>query len=200
MENTEKGCVYFFKHIGLSPIKIGYSSNESPINRFKQFKTYAPFGAELIGFIITENAKKLETELHKKYARDRISGEWFEITKEEAKKSIVFYSNIEDIEEMNNFQIAWAEAKENIDISKTLINNEKADYFNKLILFIHNNIPKEDKIYNIVLQNKYNKYFKTNKNIRSILKDLDLNGVPVSRGKDQKGRFLILKQIKHGRI
>lgn len=110
MEETEKGCVYFFRHIGLSPIKIGYSENESPSFRFEQFKTYAPFGAELIGFIRTENAKSLETELHKKYSRDRIKGEWFEISKEEAEKCIKFHSNILDIEEMNRFQIIWAKS------------------------------------------------------------------------------------------
>jgi len=108
MKEQKKGCVYFFRHIGLSPIKIGYSENESPYKRFEQFKTYAPFGAELIGFIRTFEAKKLETDLHKKYARDRIKGEWFEITKEEAEKCIQFYSNIEDIEEMNKFQIEWS--------------------------------------------------------------------------------------------
>jgi hypothetical protein len=106
--NEEKGCVYFFKHVGLSPIKIGYSENESPFFRFNQFKTYAPFGAELIGFIKTKNAKELETTLHQKYARDRIKGEWFEITKEDAEKCIKYYSELEDIEEMNSFQIAWA--------------------------------------------------------------------------------------------
>lgn len=104
----EKGCVYFFRHVGLSPVKIGYSENESPIKRFEQFKTYAPFGAELIGFIRTLRAKNLEKELHNKYSRDRIKGEWFEITKEEAERCILFYSNIEDIEEINNFQVSFA--------------------------------------------------------------------------------------------
>lgn len=108
MTEEKKGCVYFFRHIGLSPIKIGYSENESPYKRFEQFKTYAPFGAELIGFIRTNEAKKLETDLHKKYSRDRIKGEWFEITKDEAEKCINFYSNIADIEEMNLFQIEWS--------------------------------------------------------------------------------------------
>lgn len=114
MEN-KKGCVYFFRHVGLSPIKIGYSENESPYKRFEQFKTYAPFGAELIGFIRTTRAKELETELHNKYSRDRIKGEWFEITKDESEKCITFYSNLEDIEEMNNFQVFWAKSfiKEN---------------------------------------------------------------------------------------
>lgn len=123
MENINKGCVYFFRHIGLTPIKIGFSENESPINRFEQFKTYAPFGAELIGFIRTNKAKELESELHKKYARDRIKGEWFEITKEEACKSISFYSNINDIEEMNYFQIAWAKS---FVYDKNEISNEQS--------------------------------------------------------------------------
>lgn len=104
----QKGCVYFFRHIGLSPVKIGYSENESPINRFNQFKTYAPFGSEIIGFIQTENAKELETFLHKKFTSKRLLGEWFEITEDEAKKEIDFYENIEDVKERNEFQIEWA--------------------------------------------------------------------------------------------
>jgi hypothetical protein len=108
---NKKGCVYFFRHIGLTPIKIGFSDNESPISRFNQFKTYAPFGAELIGFIITSKPQELEKQLHLKYSRDRIKGEWFEITENEANKCINFYSNLEDIEEKNNFQIEWAKKK-----------------------------------------------------------------------------------------
>lgn len=120
-----KCCVYFFRHVGLSPIKIGYSKNESPYRRFEQFKTYAPFGAELIGFIRTIRSKELEVELHQKYSRDRIKGEWFEITKEEVEKCIKFYSSLEDIEEMNNFQVAWARGlvREYIDESKNNIKN-----------------------------------------------------------------------------
>ena len=125
MEIKEKGCVYFFRHVGLSPVKIGYSENESPYKRFEQFKTYAPFGAELIGFIRTTRAKELETELHNKYSRDRIKGEWFEITKDESKKCISFHSNLEDIEEMNNFQVFWAKSftnENNEDITLKFLN------------------------------------------------------------------------------
>jgi len=112
MSEKENGCVYFLKHVGLTPIKIGYSNNENPINRFNQFKTYAPYGSELVGFIITSDAKKLETELHKKYSNDRLSGEWFDLTREQAEKDIEFHSNLEDIKRKNDFQLAWA--KENI--------------------------------------------------------------------------------------
>ena len=128
MEEKEKGCVYFFRHIGLSPIKIGYSENESPYKRFEQFKTYAPFGAELIGFIRTNESKKLETELHQKYSRDRIKGEWFEISKEEAEKCILFHSNLLDIEEKNNFEISWAKRIHEKNI-RTLDNSDYTDLF-----------------------------------------------------------------------
>ena len=104
----EKGCVYFFKHVGLSPIKIGFSTNESPLERFEQFKTYAPYGAELIGFIRTHNAKELETELHLKFANVRLKGEWFDLSIEDVNKWVEFYSSLEDIEEENNFKVAWA--------------------------------------------------------------------------------------------
>ena len=112
MEN-QKGCVYFFRHIGLSPVKIGYSENESPINRFNQFKTYAPFGSEILGFIQTYNANELESNLHKKFTSKRLLGEWFEITEEEVKKEIDFYSSIEDVKERNEFQIEWAKKLHN---------------------------------------------------------------------------------------
>ena len=109
METNEKGCVYFFRHIGLTPVKIGYSSHESPLGRFEQFKTYAPYGSEIIGFIQTADAKELETRLHQKFANKRINGEWFEITEYEAIYEIDFYSKIEDVAERNKFQQLWAQ-------------------------------------------------------------------------------------------
>ncbi len=107
-QQQQKGCVYFFRHIGLSPVKIGYSTNESPINRFNQFKTYAPYGSEILGFIQTKDAKELESILHSKYASKRFNSEWFEISEEDVNREVDFYSNIEDIRERNEFQIAWA--------------------------------------------------------------------------------------------
>ena len=108
VEKEEKrGCVYFFKHVGLTPIKIGFSSNESPLGRFEQFKTYAPYGAELIGFIRTSEPLKLETLLHSKHASQRLMGEWFEISIEQVKNDIELFSNISDIEDKNNFELEW---------------------------------------------------------------------------------------------
>ena len=110
MEEEQKGCVYFFRHVGLDPIKIGYSSNSSPIKRFNQFKTYAPFGAEIIGFIQTDEAKEIETKLHQKYANKRLDGEWFLISEKQCNLEIDFYTSKEDIKLRNDFQIFWAKS------------------------------------------------------------------------------------------
>lgn len=104
----KKGCVYFFRHVGLTPVKIGFSLNESPIDRFNQFKTYAPYGSEILGFIIISNAKEIESLLHKKYANKRLNGEWFELTEKDVENEVNFYTNVSIIEERNEFQIAWA--------------------------------------------------------------------------------------------
>jgi ribonuclease HI len=115
MKNLEikKGCVYFFRHVGLTPVKIGYSENESPINRFNQFRTYAPYGSEILGFIIISDAKELETLLHRKYANKRLNGEWFDLTEQDVNNEIDFYTNVADIKDRNEFQIAWAKQIEN---------------------------------------------------------------------------------------
>jgi hypothetical protein len=81
----ELGCVYFVKLNGLTPIKIGYSTNPTPSGRLESFAVSAPFGIELIGFIQTKNSKQLETILHQRFSAFRCSGEWFEISKEQAR-------------------------------------------------------------------------------------------------------------------
>lgn len=132
MIEDKKGCVYFFKHTGLSPVKIGYTNNVSPINRFNQFKTYAPFGAEIIGFIQTEDAKEIETKLHKKYYTVRLDGEWFEISEKQIKTEIDFYTSKEDIKLRNDFQIAWAkELNRDNETIKNIRNAHKDRYGNK---------------------------------------------------------------------
>ena len=135
MEITERGCVYFFRHIGLSPVKIGYSTNENPISRFDSFKTYAPYGAEILGFIMIENAKDLELILHERFSASRLKGEWFEISKEDVEKVVLFYSNIEDIKEKNEFEIQWAKHK-NKGVKENL-----GEYVQKFDLIFH---TKED--------------------------------------------------------
>jgi ribosomal protein S25 len=134
MEVKEKGCVYFFRHVGLEPIKIGYSENKSPLKRFNQFKTYAPFGAQILGFIQTDEARDIERKLHLKYASKRLDGEWFNITEEEAEFEINFYTNKEDVKNRNDFQIEWAK---NLALDKKLDKQDLIFFDEKL-----NNIEK----------------------------------------------------------
>ena len=134
MNEKEKGCVYFFRHVGLKPIKIGYSYNPSPIKRFNQFKTYAPFGAEIIGFIQTDEAKKIETLLHQKYANKRLDGEWFLIEEADCLHDIDFFTAKEDIKERNDFQIEWAKKlykNEEIKLEVDFLNKSNVEKFNK---------------------------------------------------------------------
>jgi hypothetical protein len=171
MENhNEFGCVYFFKHVGLTPIKIGYSQNESPFNRFEQFKTYAPFGAELIGFIRTKTAKELETLLHQKFSRDRLKGEWFEISKDEAEKCIKFHSDLEHIEELNSFQIAWA---------KTFVKNlpDEKNIEETAVNFYKNFSLTNDKNTEIVYLNQREISLIINSERSEIAKFLSKNGI-----------------------
>lgn len=95
MKNNIKnnGCVYFFKHNGLSPIKIGFSQNESPFDRFIQFKTYAPFGATIVNFVICENPLLVEKYLHDKFNIFRLEGEWFNIEENILKSEILYLKN-----------------------------------------------------------------------------------------------------------
>lgn len=88
MEEEEKGCVYFFRHIGLKPVKIGYSTKKSPIKRFEQFKTYAPYGAEILGCVVCYDPLVTEKEIHQKYKKNRLNGEWFDLTEIEVKNII----------------------------------------------------------------------------------------------------------------
>lgn len=91
-EYKDLGCVYFFKHKNSDCIKIGLSANPSPIGRFKSFLTYAPFGGEIIDFILTNDYANLETTLHKQYNHKRLAGEWFDITKQDVNDIVNFYS------------------------------------------------------------------------------------------------------------
>jgi hypothetical protein len=141
-EIEKKGCVYFFKHVGLNPVKIGYTTNESPINRFNQFSTYAPFGSQIIGFISTQDPIKLEKTLHDKFSEKRLLGEWFDISETECENIINFYSNIEDIKDKNDFQIEWAKKKiEKQEYLNTEINSYNKSGIKDKILKLYINNP-----------------------------------------------------------
>jgi len=149
-----KGCVYLVRIIGLSPVKIGYSDAETPIDRINSFKICAPYGLDFIGFIKSDNAKILETELHKKYSHLRLNGEWFNITREEADKIIELYSEIEDLKEKNKFQNDWMLHK--TTISNYTENSDKRQQFYELYNKNKNlNLSKVAKLLGVARQTLY---------------------------------------------
>ena len=177
MRKKEKGCVYFFRHLTTEPVKIGYSESVTPKKRFEQFKTYAPFGAELLGFIRSYKPLLLERELHKKYADKRLKGEWFKITEADIKKDIEIYSELEDKILKSNYEIKYMNhldsiaPKNGLNINKDLISFlDKLD-FNKL------KINRKDLKINFLNQYPLNKNeFTSQKFNRQFKKYAEYNG------------------------
>jgi hypothetical protein len=75
--------VYLIKQNGLTPIKIGMTSKNSAQQRVKMMMTSSPFGYEVVYFLSTNKAKKLEKKLHEKYKEKRINREWFNLNEHE---------------------------------------------------------------------------------------------------------------------
>src|SRR5699024_8943136 len=86
------GYVYFLKHKGLSPIKIGMTNSNDVNTRVSDYNTASPYGIELIGFIQTRTASQLESKLHGLLKNQRLNGEWFDIDKVQANELINMYS------------------------------------------------------------------------------------------------------------
>jgi hypothetical protein len=105
------GCVYFFKHKGISPIKIGFSGNESCLARFESFKTYAPYGAEIVGVIECFDPAALEKRLHYELRSVRLKGEFFDISVDDAQRIIDREMSDAQREEMSIFLRNYAFSK-----------------------------------------------------------------------------------------
>lgn len=170
MENKiKKGCVYFFKHIGLNPIKIGYSDNESPFDRFTQFKTYAPFGAEIIGFVICEKPYEVEQYLHEKYCIYRLEGEWFDVDINLIKNEIDNLTTKEQKDDFNDYLIKYAKYLKNKEENKTF---EKFSFFkndifyNATVLNIKELIELDNNLTMKIIQNYCNENEISYKNYR----------------------------------
>ncbi len=72
-EPPKRDCVYFVqaRHLGL--IKIGFSGN--PQKRLNSLKTGSPDELNILKVI--KGSPRLEAELHRRFASDRVRGEWF---------------------------------------------------------------------------------------------------------------------------
>jgi hypothetical protein len=103
--NMTKGYVYFFRHIGTTPVKIGMTTSETVQSRFDSFKIYAPYGAEILGYIETDNQLKLEQQIHNTFKEKRLFGEFFEISIDVVNSIIIRYGNKKIIRLKNDFEI-----------------------------------------------------------------------------------------------
>jgi hypothetical protein len=77
----EPGFVYLIQNEHNHLIKIGVSKN--PYRRIRQLQTGNDSILRLLGIIKVEDAFSVERLLHTRYAKDRVSGEWFSVSESE---------------------------------------------------------------------------------------------------------------------
>jgi hypothetical protein len=117
-----KNFIYFFKHKKVAGVKIGRTSGDSINQRFTAFKTYSPYGAEILGFFECENCILKEVELHKRFRMVRMSGEFFNIT-EDMVRSIVSENEF-SLNKINQVFNEWASNPENnVDKLKSILSD-----------------------------------------------------------------------------
>lgn len=108
----KKGCVYIFRQKGTDFVKIGMSSCEDATDRFNNFKTYSPTGAEIISIIPVENPRSVEKQIHSMFYEKRMSGEFFKLSQKEIDIIIGTYSDSDELEIINEIK-SWISKKEN---------------------------------------------------------------------------------------
>ncbi len=102
-------CVYFIKHRNMKAVKIGFTQEDNPNKRIRDFEVASPFGIINLGYIITEDAKQLEKKLHELYSDLHIKGEWYELSDDEVYAIISRhkYSNMGDLEQIRKQCEKW---------------------------------------------------------------------------------------------
>lgn len=111
--------IYFIRHIGMSPIKIGRTNNLA--HRLSALKNASPYGIEVLGVIETDDSINLESLLHKKFKPFRLYGEWFSIDERVILDNILMYKSKEYIDSKNEFELYSIKPKRNffeIDATK----------------------------------------------------------------------------------
>ena len=73
------GYVYVIQDVDVTKYyKIGYTTH--PVTRMENFGVKLPFEIEVIAILETDDAEELEQELHQRYTKLWIRGEWFKLT------------------------------------------------------------------------------------------------------------------------
>jgi len=171
--NEKNGYVYFLKHNGLAPIKIGCTVGYSPMQRVNTYNSYSPYGIELLGYIKTDKPIELEKTIHYHFTNNRINGEWFELN----------VSTVSDFIYNHNKKYSK---------DYLLINNKE-----KTIKDFINTLKINSKIYNSEILDLYINFFnpKLNINIKRIFKEIKESGINYKKNRDNLGRYLIINHL-----
>ncbi len=86
--------MYFFRHKGLSAVKIGFSGSPDHTKRLRSFETYSPHGVDVIAVIIIKNPSAMELVFHNRFSTKRLNGEWFDLTQNEIDEAILFIEKL----------------------------------------------------------------------------------------------------------
>jgi hypothetical protein len=74
--------VYFISNCR-GAVKIGNTS-ASPLQRLATLQPGSPYPLKIVAIIHTTSHKRLEAELHERFAKQRLEGEWFSMSDDEA--------------------------------------------------------------------------------------------------------------------
>lgn len=159
MKEQEKGIVYFFRHKGISPVKIGYSNKQDYRDRFNQFNMYSPYGAEMLGVIVTETPIELEKKLHLELSDKKTRGEFFDISLEKVNELICRYSDENQIEIMKQAALIVLKKIMPYDINREIpASSFPTELYNKEVIL---NLSEACKFFN-VKKNEFKKFAEDN--------------------------------------
>lgn len=77
--SAREGFVYFIEAVGLGRVKIGLAADVK--KRCSQLQVASPTTLALLGVVGTDDVRRLEVDLHRRFSALRDRGEWFRLTK-----------------------------------------------------------------------------------------------------------------------
>jgi len=83
-------CGVYFISNSHGSVKIGNTS-ASPVQRLAMLRAGSPYPLKLMAVIHTTSHKRLEAELHSRFAKQRLEGEWFAMSDQEAEQIALEY-------------------------------------------------------------------------------------------------------------
>jgi hypothetical protein len=178
---TKTGFVYFFLDIGTKLVKIGYTNSESVNSRYASFKMHSPYGSKILGTIWSEDAIKLEKDLHTMFAEKRIGGEYFNIQEKDVNYCVdKFSKSNNDIDDIcvkiksHLSRLIETNTEEYIvfrsRINSLFVNKDEPEYNNHIISIMnqHFNTDGEGELVRLTCSEIKEQYFPNEYSLRQI--------------------------------